>query len=459
MAATHIATLEQHSTHDVRTFLGGLWSNAAVLASLALLVLGIAIGNAIRRLLKDDGALGNFLTFRNAAIALAQGRNLYSGPHNEYVYPPLIAFLYQPLTRISPHAGAAAVLAANSILSVLTLWMAAAELSRRFLGSTNRLLIARAAVIGALLTADKIRGEFNLWETNVLMLFMFTSALVLADRRPALAGAAMGFAFNIKYMPLTLLPFLLLRRRWGMAGGFVASALFFSLLPAVSMGWSGNLQALATAYGGLAGLFGVHATHAAHLYPMTDWRTVSLTSGIARFTGWPDQYAVMASATMGVAFVAGVALVYRRNRLPLLRWPAAREQVSPPYSALFGLEWVVVILLTLIFSPFTNVAHLYILLLANVAGAVLLQSLNPAAARPLIVGLICMYVGIMFPPGGNFFRDAQRSAKWIGLPAWGMLIYAPLLIWAGVTCVRFRTGALSQAAPIDRTGRLSARPA
>jgi len=414
-----------------------LWSSVPFLWCVVLIVYALPISQDLKKIdRQSDRTLGNFSTFRDAAIAMSYGQDIYASGKGEYIYPPLIAFLYQPLGRMPLAAAALVGLAVNLVLSLASLWLAGTVLSRRFLGRATPLAVARIAAVAALLTADKIRAEFHMWETNVLMLFLITVALAYARRRPTLAGAALGLAFNIKYLPLTLLPLLLLRRRWRMAGAFAGAALAFALLPALTLGWRGNLAALAAAYSGLAGLFAITVHHAAHVFPMTDIRSFSATSGIARLTGWRDQYALAAAAALGLCFVTAALLTYKRNRLPKLRWPVAALQTAAPFSALFSLEWVAVILLTLIFSPFTNSQHLYLLLLANATGAALLLSdLKPAGRWTLIAGLAVMYLGITLPPGGEFFHTAQNFSKWIGLPAWSMLVYCAALIWAGLPTV------------------------
>jgi len=392
-------------------------------------VLLFATIHPIIKLCRLDGNLGNFFVFRDTAIALSHGQDLYA-QSNDYVYPPLIAFLYQPFASIPPHAAGAISLIINALLFLATIWLLAVELSRRFLNRTNALFVARVAAVATLLTCDKIRGELNSWETNVQVLFMLTAALVLADRRPWLAGAALGFAFDIKYLPITLIPYLILRRRWTMVGGFAASALLFSLLPAISMGWNGNLHALGEAYGGLAGLFKIPVHHAAHLYPMTDWRTLSVTSGIARFTGWPDQSALSVAAMLGCVFASFAALASQRHNLSPLWWPPSLEQRDPRHRAMFAIELIVVMMLTLVFSPFTNGAHLYLLLVANAAGAALLFSTPHRSSRwPLIIGMAVMYVGITLPPGGAYFRTIGDFSKWIGFPAWCVLVNCGTLFW------------------------------
>lgn len=415
------------------SFARRLWSNTRFLWGVILLIVVIDGFHCLIRVSRPGDPLGASTTFHNAAINLTRGNDLYAGRNNQYVYPPLIAFLWQPLARLSLAQAGAVVFAINILLLIATFRLLSAEMARRLVNEKSGVLAARIALIAALLTTDKIRGELNLWETNVLVLFMYVAAIALADARPFLAGAALGFAFNIKYLPITLVPYLLLRRRWKMVGGLAASIVFFSVLPAVSMGWLRCFEALAEAYGGLAGLFKIPVHHAAHLFPMTDRRTLSATSGIARMTGWSEHTSIAAGGVLGMAFLICAAIAGRRQGLSPLNWPAGDVQSQGRYHALFAIECTVILMLTLVFSPFTNGAHLYLLLLANAVVAGMLLGPGSHSCRwPLIAGASIMFLGINFPPTGKHFDSAVEFTRWMGLPAWSVLINAGFLYWGAL---------------------------
>src|SRR5205823_2225794 len=141
-----------------------------------------------------------------------------------------------------------------------------------------------------------------------------TAALWLLDRRPTLAGMALGMAFNIKYLPIVLLPYLMMRRRYAATAGFIAGAVGFALLPALNTGWDTNLANLATAYGGLLRMVGVVSPSApvAHVEDITDGLSVSITSGFARL-GLAPLAALAAAVGVGLISLFWASRVYRRR--------------------------------------------------------------------------------------------------------------------------------------------------
>src|SRR5258705_8385049 len=118
-----------------------------------------------------------------------------------------------------------------------------------------------------------------MFQTNGLMLLMLALALRWLDRKPWLAGLALGFAVNIKYLPLVLLPWLLIRRRWLAAGSFVLGCIFFAILPAVQSGWNNNLNHLSTAFRGPGHPLGIETRSAQYpdIWNMRAGISLSLT--------------------------------------------------------------------------------------------------------------------------------------------------------------------------------------
>ena len=287
---------------------------AAVLACLFL--------NAVRRV---GGDTGDFVHFYEAARAMVRGEDIYSSGRGGYIYPPLLAFLYSPLAGLPQNAAAVVLLAGNMALLLGSVFLAVREMARRFDVRADGWKTAAVALTAVLLVGDKLKGELQMWQTNLLMLFLFTAALRLLDRRPALAGIALGLAFNIKYLPIVVLPYLLLRRRWTAAGAFAASAVGFALLPAVLTGWNVNLHYQAVAYSGLFRLMGVYvgAAQAANIDGITAEFSVSIPSGIARLAGAGGSagVALAAAGLLALAAAAGAAWMYRRNGVPFLYRP------------------------------------------------------------------------------------------------------------------------------------------
>jgi hypothetical protein len=397
-----------------------------------------AVINCVRRIFRESPRAGNLPTFRNAGIALAHGRDIYRSGSGDYVYPPLIAFLAQPLGWMSLHWAALLMLAANTIAALLTLKIIAEELLLRLTGRATLYGIVQVALIAAWLSIGHIRTEFDEWETNIWMLLMFVLALRWADRHPILAGMALGLAFNIKYLPIVFIPYLIIRRRWSMLCAFVISIFFFAFLPAISMGWSKNLAALSQSYSGIANLLGFHATRtgSANMNPFTSDKSVSIPSIIGQATGLPESAAMTIAAGIAMLFLLFIVILYRKNKLELFHWPRVSEQMLQPYRALFGIEWLAIILLALMFSPYTTSAHLYSLLAVNAGVAVLLIHGDAALKKwPLLIAALIMLLGTILPPGGGYFRHAELLWKQFCVSAWCMCIFFMALLWTEIKYV------------------------
>ena len=424
------------------------WRDPRLVWAAALIPHAVAIGVSYRSIAKGHRT-GNLQDFLDAARAMRAGTDIYASGAHGYVYPPLIAFLYQPLAMLGDRSAGTVALAVEAALSVFTLALVSRVLVRRLLNRVDPLLTARAALVGAVLTADKIKGEFSHLETNVLMLLAFTAAMRWVDRRPWLCGLALGFAFNVKYLPVVLVPYLLLRRRWWATAWFGVWAVAFAALPAASMGWRAAGLAWARAAGGLLKLFGIDlgVAHAARVRDVTDAVSISLTSGLARTVHARPPVPLLVAAAVGVAFCSYAVAVYRRNRVPLLRWPSVAAQHEPPFRGLFTVEWIGLLLLMLVFSPFTNSRHLYMLMDVNIAAGVLLLGTAGRVPRlPLAVGATAMFLGITFPPGSTrTFETADVFWRTVGGPGWSMLAMYAALIWTNVRYQRAAAGAADEA--------------
>lgn len=387
-----------------------------------------------------DKGVGDFRYFFNAAGAMRAGADIYaSTPDRGYIYPPLIAFLYTPLTFLSDRSAAILLLLFNTALSALGLVIVSRELMRRLISSRARSAVAWVALLGLALIADKVRIELRMWQTNVLMLTMFILALTWLDKRPRLAGLALGFAFNVKYLTIVFLPYLLIRRRWRTAAWFGVGIIFFALLPALYTGWGENARNLRIAGSGLLRLFGVPiGDEAANIQSITVHWNLSITGALARaFEGHGPGLALAVAAVIGAACAGLAAWSYGVRRVPVFDWPAARHQTEQPYLALVGVEWTALIAGALAFSPQTNSRHLSLLLPACVACSAILLYARPGFSRSLLaVGVLVMLLGVNLPPGSRRFKDDVERWESVGGPAWCVLVMTMALVHAGAAHAR-----------------------
>jgi hypothetical protein len=277
-------------------------------------------------------------------------------------------------------------------------------------------------------------------ETDSLMLLMFALAFWWLDRRPILAGLALGFAFNIKYLSIVALPYLILRRRWRAAGGMVAWCVGFALLPAIQLGWREDMRCLRVSMGGLLRWVGLgpETTGAIKVHDIGDGLSVSITSGLARMLhphGFSNAQVMGAAAGVAAASLIIVAIFYRLNRLPLWVWPARPSQSSQPYRALVALEWVGVVTLAIVFSPDTNARHLVLAAFVNLLGASLLVlSRKSADLIPIAIGLGLILLAFI-APFAKQLRHAGFNHYVYSVPCWFLLIGYLLVLWVGLRFV------------------------
>ena len=367
--------------------------------------------NAMRRV---GGPTGDFVHFYDAARAMVHGEDLYSSGRGGYIYPPLLAFLYTPLAGLSETTAATVLLVVNMSLLLLALFLTVREVANRFGAAANPWTVCTIALAAVLLTADKVKGELQMWQTNLLLLFLFAAALRLLDRRPTLAGAALGLAFNIKYWPILLLPYFLLRRRWAAAGVFVASIAGFALLPAIMTGWDVNLRNQTVAYSGLLRMIGVssrfgtggkHPRRRGRLQRFHH-KALARLPGAAKFPALP----LALSALVALAALAAVGAIYRRNGVPFLYRPDGERPDEPTTRTVVALEWAGLLTAALVFSPQTNTRHLSLLLFVNALAALLLLRPRDGVKRwPLLIGTTLLLLG---SPDTRPTRETPTSPRW-----------------------------------------------
>jgi hypothetical protein len=265
-------------------------------------------------------------------------------------------------------------------------------------------------------------------------------ALRSLDKHPWVAGLLLGLAFNVKYLPIIYLPYLLIRRRFVAALWFVIGIFVFAAIPAMMTGWSANSANWGTALAGMARLLGIPTSYiaVANVDPVVVGHSVSITSGVFRILGGPSTLALLACVSLAVVALAGVGAVYVRYGMPILRWPRASEQVKQRFRGVVALEWVSLIALALAFSPQTNTRHISILLLAFAPLAALLCFPVAGVSRwSALCATAIMLIGVSIPPRMELFGWAIHW-RWLGGDGWSIAIALPLLFAAGLARLNAR---------------------
>ncbi len=456
----------------------------------AAILLGTTIWSAhstIRAI--NDGKLKDFAEFLAGARALDMGTDLYSAGSLGYIYPPLLAWLLIPLSRLADQHAALLWMTLNLSLLLFTALLASRDALRRLTGSAlptfcpTALLVAAA---GLVLIADKTRADIVMGQCNLLIASLWLLVLIFMERKPVLAGLILGFTANIKYITLIAVPYFIIRRQYKAAAFSLLFTILWALLPATTLGIDTNARYLAKAFGGLTRMVSqeTEITDArerdprsvlsttpgqstARIAGLADIRSISIPSAISRFTGKPatDPLTLSLITLAAAAFVATAVLLYRAARIPLFTLPW-----NPPHPAhssplLIATEFSGLLATVLCFGPQTNPRHLVLLLPMFVLIAALLLlsratvlTLQASAAHPsssdrgakylvpgvssspllLISCTLALFLALILPPGGEYFKDAVNWWRSVGGISWALAICYLALLHHTLGTVRTR---------------------
>ena len=389
------------------------------------------------------GDVSDFQAYYVAAKALCEHADPYVFSEKPYIYPPLFATLCMPLASL-PIGTAAICYVPVMVAAVLLAFVwGTREFMNRFDMPTQGLTLWVTLLLPFIIMEDRVKSDLQMFQVNSLLLILSLAALRWLDRRPTLAGFALGLAMNIKVFPIILLPYLLFRRRWRTAAAMLGSTVLFGLLSAVVLGWKLNLQYLAQSSGGFLSLLGIHldVQQKAQIKDVTASYSVSIPSGMVRMFG-PGHSAtawILVSAIL-LGIVAFGAWAYRRHGLPRARWPNRIEQQEQPWKALVAMEWSVLLAIALVFSPQTNSRHLLMLApLAMLGSALLVKSFGKPGWLWCLAGTGLVWAGLTLPPGSfriEFLHSAHVFWQFVGGPSWVLLTALPLLLWGGTRVIR-----------------------
>jgi hypothetical protein len=403
------------------------------------------------------GYRGDFKHFFYAAAALRAGKDPYESGGGGYIYPPETAWAFVPLTyfgnnddfqghferegdkgfwgKTIPPAAAWSALALAMGTTLGALWVASAEGARR-LGHTddpNRIVVAAAGAF--VLMNSNIRGDVQMLQTNGPMALAFALSLRWIDRRPWLAGLALGVACNIKYLTIAMIPYLLVRRRWKVTLSFILCAVGIALLPALWIGWEKNLRMVELGFAGLLSLIGVNVPGSAQIEALDVPLSISFPSAFARMTH-STKAAWLLAGCVGIGFVVAAILAYRRRKVRLFTWPNATTQATQPWAGRVAVEWAMMMALTLALSPQTNTRHLAIMAVPVAISLGGILGVNRRLPRVWLgAGVLIVILALQMPPviGLKTFL-ARLSDQWhaIGGPSWGLLIMAGIFAKVGM---------------------------
>jgi hypothetical protein len=413
----------------------------------ALLLLGVGVfllvtcGSA-----KSGGNKGDFPVFYEAGRRLPLGENIYEKPANagEYIYPPLLAAIFTPLSTLG-RAGCAWAWAGINIAMLMTvLVLGARDVVRRMKIGPDHALTLGVALLSAILSIDKVKSVISGGQTDLITVLGVALGLIYHERRPAVSGAALALAANIKYTPLAFVPYLILRGKYKAAAWTLAFFVLFAFAPALVVGWDSNLRLWGIALGGVARLFGYSGAtvFAGSIQDATHHLSISITSALTRaMTPMPGKNVALAASgcvALGVLVVSwwmyarcGVPLFWRR------RSGISGASTQANESLLAAIEWCGMIIAILAFSPQTQGRHLILLLVVHLVAAGMLLRPPAGASRVwLVLGLVSIQLGMNLPPSTPSLQNAVDWWRAIGGAGWCLLPLWFGVLWTGLTCAK-----------------------
>lgn len=390
----------------------------------------------------------DFQDFYLAAEALTKGADPYASGRGGYLYPPLIAWLMQPLVALGRAGGAIVWGIVNIGLTMLCLALSVRHIAGVLRGPCDSLTVAAVWLLASALMLGAVQSELEHGQTDAVVLLGLCLCLVLLERLPALAGFALGLALLVKHHVVVVLAYLVVRFRWKAVAGAVAGGLVFAFLPALQLGFGRTADDLARSYGYLLNLFGSEAAPAGvNLHPITWELSISITSAMARVLDGPHgpPMAGVALATLPVALAVFGATwwVYRRHGVPMFAGRGGSRERAAPDVVL--LEWCGVIIGLLAFSPQSITRHTYIMLPAMVLASYVLLVKRPGASKwPLLVGVIGYQLAARLPPGEQPFEEALHAWRHVSGATWFLLLMWVGLAWSTLSFARAASASASE---------------
>ena len=380
---------------------------------------------------------GDFNDFYFAAEALRLGTDPYTSNRGGYLYPPLVAWLLQPLVGLGLVKAGVVWGVVNMLLTLLCMTLSVRLIARAFRGPCDALTVGAVWLATLALMLGPVQSELEHGQTDVLVLTGLCVGLVLIERLPWLAGFALGLALLVKHHVIVFPAYLVIRRRWKTLIGMLLGGVFFAFLPAAGLGFAKAAGYLGQSYGYLFRLFGGEgAPEGINLHPITWELSISITSAMARFFDGPEgpSMALVGLATLPVAGAVFLATwwIYRRHGVAMFVGRGGRAERA--IMAVVLLEWCGVIIGLLAFSPQSITRHTYIMLPMQMLAAYVLLVKRPGATKwPLVVGVIAYQLAARLPPGEEPFEAALKSWRHVSGATWFLLVMWLGLAWSALS--------------------------
>lgn len=428
---------------------------------LVISLLGWSVFRMARRLGEEPYI--DFQAFYLAAEAARTGNDPYRAGTEMYIYLPMLAAWMAPLSKLTITQAAWVWFGLTLIGTLGSLCLVWHTLKIRLAWNTVPGDGILALGITLLIWQTQCRWQFEQGQTDWLTLCALSLAFYALDRFPTIVGLSLGFAINIKYLPIVVVAYLVLRRRWSSVWWTAVGTVLWALAPALVYGWERNLVFLAQGLSGLAKLVGIEiAGQAGYVFPLSYDRSISIPSLWARVAetfGYHLPFIAGMTVLSAVMVLAVGWLIYRAHSAKLFESRGDLGEKQPPISGWVTFEFCLALTLMIVFSPQAQMRHFFLLLPLVLTTAGLLVCGSTLSIR--LYALSGLMIGVLGSIGADIFTlfDMRETWKYLSGASISTLILSYLTLIAGLQEVRIRfacfTNPLS-ASTIPTVSRLAA---
>lgn len=300
----------------------------------------------------------DYYVYAIAAYGLVHGKNIYAMTPNDYgliakklgipdvpefgktlvyKYPPLTAIIVSPLTLLPARVGA-------------TIWVfsggLAALIAALLLGADADSAWKKRLILFGSIGFTPILSTMGLGQVNNFVLLLTAAALyVWRKDKQSIGGIFLGFGLWLKALAIGLVPLALLRERWRILAATLSVSLVIVLVGFTAFGSETTQMQLNPYFSILLG--------SSDVSKVSHWPGNQNIAGMfARYMTPNDYGPTLANAPYAALFAYWVSvLVFSLGSLLLMRPLGERMQR-------FNIEAALLIVTTLLISPFTEINHL-----------------------------------------------------------------------------------------------------
>ncbi|MBS0351983.1 MAG: DUF2029 domain-containing protein [Proteobacteria bacterium] len=391
-------------------------------------------------LLIHKNFLGDLPVLLHAAYAIRNGYDPYQFTHGYFIYPPLQAFIFIPLTFLKLKIACLLWTVINFLLIFFILMLNFRIIATHFKFQCSRWQATAACSLALLMCYHELWWEIKWTQYDLMILAGFTLGLYWLDRRPYTSGIILGLIANIKYQPIVFIPYFLLRARFKIIVAIVVGITLGMLLPVAKLGWAKNLAYLKKASSGFIHMPGESLlnTYYPVKVPQITWSgNITITSGLTRVFldhGWSQNRALITVFLIAVLTFLLLWRLFKKFAIPFM-WRKPGLFCSSKEPAVVTLEYFLIMIGMLIFSPQGTMRHFILLLGAHLLAIMLLLfPRNNVKRWPLLLGVLCYQAGKLYDD--LIAHPLHWPWSYFGGPAWCLLIFMPLLVITSLSYLR-----------------------